>query len=82
MRRSIRGYLIWSHRGDALFGPLLDHLVRRRQQSFRYGEAERFGGLEVDDEIETGRLHDREISRLFPLKDFAGIEADLSKMSE
>ena len=36
--------------------PLLDHLVGRRQQRFRDGEAERPSGLEVDDEIELGDL--------------------------
>ena len=42
----------------ASFGghPLLDHLVRRSQQRLRDGEAERFGGLEVDDQIDFGWL--------------------------
>jgi hypothetical protein len=33
--------------------PLLDHLVRGRQYRFRDGEAERLGGLEVDDQLLT-----------------------------
>ena len=37
---------------------LLDHLVGGRQQRFRDGKAERFGGLEADYEIELGRLLD------------------------
>ena len=43
---------------------LLDHLVCGRQQRFRDGEAERLGGLEVDDEIEFGRLQHRQVGRL------------------
>src|ERR1700692_1018524 len=31
--------------------PLLDHLIGGGQQRFRDGEAEHFGGLEVDDHI-------------------------------
>src|SRR5207253_1591960 len=31
----------------------LDHLVGTREQRRRHGEAERFGGLEIDDQLET-----------------------------
>jgi hypothetical protein len=37
----------------------LDHLVSGGQKRFGDGEAERLGGLEVDDQIELGRLLDR-----------------------
>jgi hypothetical protein len=40
---------------------LLDHRVSGGQQRFRDGEAERLGGFEVDDEIEFGRLLDRQV---------------------
>jgi hypothetical protein len=36
--------------------PLLDHLVGGCEQRRRHGKAERLGGLEIDDEIEFGRL--------------------------
>ena len=42
----------------------LDHLVCRGQQRFRDGEAEGFGGLEVDDQIEFRGLDYRQVSWL------------------
>ena len=36
------------------------------------------GGLDVDDQLELGRLHDRQVSRLLTLEDTAGIDADLT----
>ena len=45
---------------------LFDHLVGGGQQRYRDGEAEHLGGLEVDDELELGRLLERAIkSRAF-----------------
>jgi hypothetical protein len=46
----------------------LDHLVRSREQGYRYIKAERRSSLEVDDQFELGcKLH-RKFSRLFPLE--------------
>src|SRR6516162_10248720 len=39
----------------------LDHLISGGQQRFRDGEAERLGGLEVDDQFELGGLLHRQI---------------------
>ena len=41
-------------------------------------EAERLGGLEIDDQLELGRLHDRQVGRLLALEDAADIDADLT----
>ena len=41
-------------------------------------EAERLGGLEVDDQLELGGLLDRQVGRLLALEDPAGIDADLT----
>ena len=44
-------------------------------------EAERPGGLEVDDQLEFGRLHNRKVGGLCALEDATGIDADLSYAS-
>src|SRR6516165_11554447 len=46
--------------------PSFDHLVGEREQLVRNLEAERLGGRDVDDEIELGRLLDRQVVRLCP----------------
>ena len=39
---------------------------------------ERPSGLEIDDQVELGRLHDWKIRRLFALKDATGVDAGLT----
>ena len=39
----------------------LDNLVGEREQCWRYGEPERAGGIEIDHQLEFGRLLDRQI---------------------
>src|ERR1700721_2321993 len=44
----------------------------------RHGEAERLGGLEIDDQLEGGRLLHRQIGRLGAVEDLSGVNADLA----
>ena len=48
-------------------------------QCKRNREAERLGGLEVDDQLDFRRLLDRQVTRLGTLQDAAGVNAGLSK---
>jgi len=49
----------------------LDHLVGGSEQLVGHSEAEYPGGLGVDDPLELGRLHDRQLLRLRSLEDAA-----------
>jgi hypothetical protein len=51
----------------------LDDFVGRGQQRRRNGEAEGFGGLEVDDQLETRRLLDRQIAGLCAFQDLVDV---------
>src|ERR1700730_3620942 len=55
---------------------LFDHLVGAPQQREWESKAERLGGLKIDDKLDLGGLLDRQVSRLFALKNPAGIDAD------
>jgi len=55
----------------------LDHLIGGRQQRFRDGEPERFGGLEVDDKLNFCGLLHRQIGRFVAFENAPGIYANL-----
>jgi hypothetical protein len=58
--------------------PLFDHLVGGREKLGRQGAVKYPGGLQVNDEFEFRRLHDRQIGRLLALENPTGIVADLA----
>ena len=58
---------------------LLDHLVGECEQLVRNCEAELLRGLKVEHQLEFGWLQDREIGRLDPLKNAAGVNTSLTK---
>src|SRR5262249_43427617 len=55
-----------------------DHLVGDREHARRNVETKRLGGLEIDDELELGRLNDRKVAHLASLEDARNIGAGLS----
>ena len=58
---------------------LLNHLIGEREQPVGHVEAERARGLEIDDELEPGRLVDRQIGGLLALEHARGVDADLAE---
>jgi hypothetical protein len=57
---------------------LFDHLVSSGKQRRRHCEAEHFGGSEIDDQIELGRLKHWQRVRLRASQNLAGLGASLS----
>ena len=58
---------------------LVDHLVRPQQQRLRDREAERLGGLEIDDQLEFRRLLDGQIGGLSALDDSIDVSSCLAE---
>ena len=52
---------------------LFDHLVGECEQLIRHIQAERVRGLKIDDQLEIGRQLDRQLGRLRPLENEAGV---------
>src|SRR5207302_9257716 len=55
-----------------------DDLVRADEDRWRHSEAECLGGLEIDDQLERGRLLDRQIGRLGAVQDLSGVNSSLA----
>src|SRR5438067_10863554 len=51
------------NRREVNSGASFDNLVRAGEQRWRHGEAERVGGLQIDHQLELGRLLNRQIGR-------------------
>src|SRR5439155_17396239 len=59
-------------------GASFDDLVGAGEDRWRDGEAERPGGLEIDDQLECGWLLHRQIGWLGTLEDLPDVNADLT----
>src|SRR2546425_11579854 len=59
----------------------LDHLVGAQQKLPRNREAERFGRLEVDYQVECCRLFYRQIARLCPLEDLVDVACRTTELN-
>jgi hypothetical protein len=57
---------------------LFNHFVGKRKQLVGNDQAQRFGSLEVDHQIEFGRLYYRQLPRVGTAQDSTGIDTSLT----
>jgi len=57
---------------------LFDHLVGADEERQRKGDAERFGGLQINDQLKLRSLHNRQVGRLVALENPPSIETSLA----
>src|SRR5215216_617764 len=62
--------------------PLFDHLVGAGEHGCRHIEAERFRGLEIDDQFVLGRRLHRQVGRLLALEDAVDVSSRAPKLVE
>src|SRR5215468_1351301 len=60
-------------------GASFDDLVGAGEDRWRYGQPERLRGIEVDDQLEPGRLLNGQVGRLGALEDPSGVSTDQAK---
>jgi hypothetical protein len=77
-RRATRFSLLATRYSLLTIRASLNHRVGERNHRARHRQAERLRGLQVDDELEPGRLRDRQVGGFLALEDAARIGADLA----
>jgi hypothetical protein len=63
---------------DGSYNASLNYPVGQREQSIWDVEAKRLGGLEINDQLDFGGLHDRKVGGLLTLENPADIDAYLA----
>jgi hypothetical protein len=61
-----------------MLGQLLDHLVGDGEHAWRHLDAECLCGFQIDDQLELGRLRDRQIGRFGALENFSDVDSGLT----
>src|SRR5689334_8732454 len=62
--------------------PSFDYLVGAGEDRLRHNQPKRFRGLEIDDQLEGGRLLDRQVGWLGPVKDLAHVNSELATVTD
>ena len=62
--------------------PSFNHLVGAQQERLRDRQAKRLGGIQIDDEIEFGRLLDRDVAWLGPSQNLVNIVCGTAEQVE